>query len=204
MSYILTLDCKHLDPWRTHIPPPIISDLVLDIQKVTLYEMNKIMIELRSSSHEAPSPNRRVLLTNTEEWFPFPCSQLGASFCRGFHIPQGLFLLNSPWHQLFFLHSHCPEVCGLAVSKPPLLSINHQDVNISSFHLLALQQLKAFHFSHLLSWYLFGTGKRQVVPWADFYRNVINILLQSFSVSPSTRLHARRRRTLPFFYFKTL
>lgn len=90
-------------------PPLIISDLVLDIQKVTLYEMNEIMIELRSSSHEAPSPSRRVLLTNIEECSPFPCSQLGASFCRGLHIPQGVFLLNPPCHQLFFLHSHCPE-----------------------------------------------------------------------------------------------
>lgn len=110
LIYILTLGCKHLDPWRTHIhPPPIISDLVLDIQKVTLYEMNEIMIELRSSCHEAPSPRRRVLLTNVEECSPFPCSQLGASFCRGLHIPQGVFLLNSPCHQLFFLPSHCPE-----------------------------------------------------------------------------------------------
>ena len=68
--------------------------------------------------------------------------------------------------------------------------VNHRDVNTSSLHLLTLQQLKAFHFSHLLSWYC----RWQVVPCADFYHNVINILLQSFLVSLSSRPHAWRRQ----------
>ena len=161
MSYILTLDWKFLDSCFS--PHNSLTGIRHSVSSIVSNEKNNDWIKKHFPWGSFPKYESiadrygRIISLSVVSWM------LDSDPTEG--IPVAL---PSP-SDLFSSISLSKRVCGLALWKPPLLSFNHWDINISSLHLLTLQQLKAFYFSHLLSRHLFGRGKRQAVLHADFF-----------------------------------